>query len=151
MSPNTPNLHIATDDSQADDVGSPEFVSLAAKLSTEHIDAVGVLHKTLYNVREANLGADAAVKLLGDHINTLVAVFEATVPLIQRALTNYDKGNGQTLGSTAAAKGIQGVLGSIIGPSLLNLSNQLPILQGFLETVKGATFPRSPKVEILTS
>ena len=142
---NPNNLHIVSDDEPGDDVGSSEFVTLAAKLSTEHIAAVGDLSSALQHVRDTNLGADRAVELLGNHIESLVTVFEAVVPLIQRRLDNYSKGERKTRGATSATTGVQGILGTLIGPALLNLRGQLPILQGFLETIKDATTP--PKIE----
>jgi len=146
-----PNLHIAEDDSEAEDVGSPEYVTLADKLTDAQIFEVGRLASLLQDVYKENLGADEAVAILGGHINALVKVFEAVVPLIHRRLSNYDKGANTTRGATAASSGIQGVLGSIIGPAITDLAQQLPTLQGFLETVKEATtapVPESPmKVE----
>lgn len=147
MSEHPNNLHIATDDAEAKDVGRPEFVTLAGKLSTEHIKAVGDLHKKLYNVRETNLGADQAIELLSDHISALLTVFDAVVPLIQRRLDNYSQGANETKGATSAAAAVRGIIENILGPALQNLNGQLPIVQGFLETVKEATTPPLPVVK----
>lgn len=141
--PNPSNLRIAPDDTPGEDVGRPEYVTLAEKLTQDQVEQVAILSTQLEEVRTFNLAAEDAVELLADHMNTLVTVFEAVVPLIQRVLDNYNEGSTATRAATASAQGIQGVLGSVIGPALINLQTQLPNLVGFLEAVKRDTSPNT--------